>query len=134
GDRAGARASLARDGIAAAPGPTPETAQAMAAVSARDTLGAVAVMKVAIARHGLDPAAHGLMADLRLARNPQDPEGAIAAYAARVIEPGEPWAWRRWAMVQTQRQRYLEALKSFDRYFALAGAAGERDAEAHRWV
>ena len=58
------------------------------------------------------------------------PDAAIEAYAARVLAPSDPYAWRRWAMVQMDRERPLEALKSFAQYFRLGGAEAAADAEA----
>ncbi len=123
GDRDSAIAALGRAGYVADVGPAPERAHALELSTAGDLSGALTVMTHAVFRHALDPAAHGLLADLYLVRDPDDPAGAIEALAARLLAPEDPVAWRRWAMVQTQRQRYLEALASFERYFKLAGNA-----------
>jgi hypothetical protein len=134
GDRDAALAALLRGGQNTAGGPTPEVEQALEAVSLGDTLGAVRLMEGAVRRHALDPGAHALLADLRLSHDPGDPSGTIEAYAARVLAPDGPASWRRWGMVQAHRGRYLEALRSFHRYFSLAGDAAPPDAEARRWV
>jgi hypothetical protein len=134
GERDAAMAALQRGGQNAVGEPTPEVEQALAAVSRGDTLGAIRLMDGGVRRHALDPGAHALLADLRLSRDPGDPSGTIEAYAARVLAPDRPAAWRRWGMVQAHRGRYLEALRSFHRYFALAGDASPSDAEAQRWV
>lgn len=134
GERDAAFAALLRGGQNTAGDPTPEVEQALEAVSAGDTLGAIRLMEGAVRRHALDPGAHALLADLRLSHDPGDPSGTIEAYAARVLAPDRPASWRRWGMVQAHRGRYLEALRSFHRYFSLAGDAAPPDAEARRWV
>jgi hypothetical protein len=75
-----------------------------------------------------------LLADLLLIANPEDPAGPVEAFAVRVLAPSDGLAWRRWGSIQLYRKRYLEALASFDRYFKLAGLAGQGDAEARQWV
>jgi len=134
GDSAGVRERLERAGYTAIGGPTPEVAEALALGQAARTGEARALMESAVRRHALDPTAHALLADLLLIADPDDPSGVIEAFAARLLAPRDPVTWRRWGMVQSQRRRYLEALGSFDRYFALAGLAGQRDGEAKRWV
>jgi hypothetical protein len=134
GDMHGARVSLRRAQITPDPGPSTGVPLAMAALVSGDTVAATRIMREEVARHGLDPAPHALLADLYLVANPDDPSGPIEAYATRILAPREPLAWRRWGAVQLHRERYLEALASFDRYFALAGESGRRDAEAQRWV
>ncbi len=132
-DRRGALGSLQGLGCVAAGGPTPEIERALAASAAGDTLGAIALMEDAVRRRALDPGAHALLADLRLARDSDDPLGMLEAYAARALAPEWPGAWRRWAMIQARQQQYLEAFASFRRYFALAGD-GVDDQEANRWA
>jgi hypothetical protein len=134
GDRPGCEAALERAGFRTTPGPAPEVGEARAALAAGDTLGAVHLATRGTLTHAMDPAPHGLAADLLLSAGDATSTSAIEAYAARVLAPGSATAWRRWGMVQLQHKRYLEGLASFDRYFALAGEAGARDAEAHRWV
>lgn len=132
-DRQGALGSLQSLGCVAAGGPTPEIERALAASAAGDTLGAIALMEDAVRRRALDPGAHALLADLRLARDSDDPLGMLEAYAARALAPEWPAAWRRWAMIQARQQQYLEAYASFRRYFALAGDTAD-DEEAKRWT
>jgi hypothetical protein len=115
-------------------GPSPEYTTALRSLSTGDTLGALAIARDGVQRHALDPAMHGLFADLILIRDADDPDGAVEALAARVLAPDEANAWRRWGMVQARKQRYLEALNSFEKYFALAGPAGENDTEAKQWT
>jgi len=128
------RQSLASAGYGLESAPASGQRAAYDALARGDTLGAMALAREEVKRHALDAAAHALLADLMLIRDPDDPDAAIEALAARVLAPLDPIVWRRWAMVQARRDRYLEALKSFDRYFELAGAMGENDAEAKRWV
>ena len=71
-------------------------------------------------------------ADLLLIGRSHDPEPAIEAFAARAIAPTDPYVWRRWAMVQMDLQRPLEALASFREYFRLGGAAAQSDTEARQ--
>jgi hypothetical protein len=132
-DRQGAHASLQAMGCVAAGAPSPEIERALAATAAGDTMGAIALMEDAVLRRALDPGAHALLADLRLALHPEDSVGMIEALAARALAPEWASAWRRWAMIQARERQYLEALASFSRYFALAGdVAG--DEEAKRWT
>ena len=91
-------------------------------------------MRALVREHPYDGGSHALLADLLLVRNPRDPDAVIEAFAARTLMPDDPYAWRRWATIQTDRQRQLEALKSFLRYFRIGGAAAEHDAEAHHWA
>ena len=92
-------------------------------------------MRDAVRRHPLDPAAHALLADLLLVHDRGDPDGMPSRrYATRVLAPSDPIAWRRWGMIQTDRQRFLEALQSFNRYFKLGGASARGDQEAQQWV
>jgi len=134
GDTASARASLERAGYAASHAPAPETAEATAFARAGDIARALPMMQAAVKLHALDPAAHALLADLLLVSSAEDPQGPVEAFAARVLAPGDALMWRRWATIQMQRRRYLEALKSFDRYFKLAGPVAGRDGEAQQWV
>jgi hypothetical protein len=134
GDQDAALAALQRGGDTLVAGPTPEVEQALTTLSSGDTLGAIRLMEGGVRRHALDPGAHALLADLRLSRDPGDPSGTIEAYAARVLDPEGAASWRRWGMVQAHRERYLEALRSFRRYFSLAGDAAPTDVEAQRWV
>lgn len=133
-NRQDALASLARAGVQPVEGPTEEVTAALVAFESRDTLRAIRIMTGALLRHGLDPGAHALLADLTLAADPDDRVGTVEAFAARVLAPEDPNAWRRWAMTQTRGARYEEASVSFERYFALAGEGGRNDAEARSWA
>jgi hypothetical protein len=37
-------------------------------------------------------------------------------------------------MIQYDRKRHLQALESFERYFAIGGDEAARDTEARRWM
>lgn len=134
GDTAGTAESLRRAGVTPEAGASQQVREALAAVQAGDTLGAFRIVRGALAARGLDAGAHALLADLLLVKDPEDIEGTVEAYAARVLVPEQPYGWRRWGMVQARRGRYVEALASFERYFALMGGGGEQDQEARRWV
>ena len=103
----------------------------MARLAAGDSVAARALAREGVRAHVLDAASHGLLADLLLIAQRRNPDAAIEAFAARELAPGDAYAWRRWAMVQMDRERPLEALKSFGKYFQLGGAAAADDAEAH---
>ena len=139
GDTAAAQRQLAASGALPGAG-APHDAAArdreavLARLTARDTLGAIDRARAAVRSHALDAGAHGLLADLTLIRSPDDPGGAIEAFAARVLAPEDPFGWRRWATVQARRERYLEALASYQTYLRLGGAAAAADAEARAWA
>jgi hypothetical protein len=133
-DTAAALATLARSGVTVQAGEAPETRIVLPRAAAGDTTGALAIMRDAVRHHPLDPAAHALLADLLLVHDRGDPDGILEAYATRVLAPSDPIAWRRWGMIQTDRQRFLEALQSFNRYFKLGGASARGDQEAQQWV
>ena len=134
GDTAAAIGSLGRAGVSLERGAAEERPRALAALAAGDTAEATRLMGAAVMRRTFDPAAHALLADLILMGPNRYPDGGIEAYAARVLSPHDPYAWRRWGMIQTDRERYLEALNSFERYFALGGPPAAGDAEARHWV
>jgi hypothetical protein len=82
----------------------------------------------------LDAGLHGLLADVYLTMDRDLVNGPIEAFAARALAPRHPLAWRRWAMIQLDRRRHLQALASFERYFALGGQVAARDTDARRWM
>jgi len=139
GDTAAARRQLAGAGYGlAGAGPAAAATAARTAVLAKvathDFDGAVAIGTEGVKQRPLDAAAHGLLADVMLMRDAQDPDAAIEAFAARTLAPQDPFVWRRWATVQISRERRLEALGSLNKYFRLGGAAAASDAEAHRYA
>ena len=133
GDGVRAREALARAHVAAEEGPTPEIPGVLELWRAGRTDAAVRVMMAAAARHGLDPNAHALLADLTLAHEPSRIQGAVEAFAVRVLAPGDASAWRRWAAVQMVFAHDEQASRSLERYFALGGREAERDTEAIHW-
>jgi hypothetical protein len=114
----------------------PDQAQAAVRerIAAGDSAGAIAMARAIVAASVAEPEAHAVLANLLLARSMDDPDGVIEAYAARVLAPRDPGAWRRWAAIQANRNHDVEALASFETYFRLGGAVAAADAEAHRWV
>jgi hypothetical protein len=129
-----ARAQLIRLGNGVDEGAAPEVAQALRIVNARgDTMQAIAMLSEGLRHRPFDPAAHGLMSDLLLIRHLLLPTAQIEAYAARVLAPDVPWSWRRWAEVQLATERSRQGALSLDRYFQLAGPAGNTDTEARYW-
>jgi hypothetical protein len=91
-------------------------------------------MRTAVALYARDAGAHALLADLMLIASPDGIEGTVETIAARALAPNDPYAWRRFGMLQLRRERYQEALVTFDHYFAIAGDIGRNDREAHGWV
>jgi hypothetical protein len=134
GDTASAKTLLERERIALQPGPSPQDAEARAALAAGDSASALRLARTAVATHGRDASAHALLADLMLIADPEGLEAAVETVAARALAPQDPYAWRRFGMLQLHRERHAEALVSFERYFELAGDAGRSDQEAQQWV
>ena len=131
-DTAAARRDLIAAGCAPRAGPSPETARARRLVAAGDTLAAIDELGAGILRHALDPELHALMADLLIMRAPGSVNGAMEALAARLLAPGDPAAWRRWAIVQAQGGCDQDAYASLLRYFEMAGPAGAGDEPGQR--
>ncbi|HEY2956523.1 MAG TPA: hypothetical protein VGK89_14890 [Candidatus Eisenbacteria bacterium] len=132
GERERALDLLERAGYETRAGPVPEVAAAFEALARRDTAGALATARSGVEAHALDPGAHALLADLLLASGGGPGPAVIESYAARVLDPDSPAAWRRWGLLQISNQRILDGATSLRRYFALAGAAADRDLEARR--
>lgn len=134
GDTADAAANLKQAGMVPARGPVPEIALAAEHAVVRDTIGAVRVLMAGIIRHPFDPRAQEMIADLAIGQRGIENTGRIAAFAARVLEPRNPLAWRRWAWVQIETTHYAAAKRSLDRYFELGGVAAQTDLLAARWL
>ena len=132
GDSARAIASFARAGYRAGRDAVGAVARAQALAGARDSAGAVTELRRALQGSVLDPAAHALLADLLMARLDAEDEGELEAFAARVLDPESPKAWRRWAMVLAKENRLRESMEALDRYLALRPAAREDDSRAVR--
>jgi len=114
---------LGRDGSGA-------IATARRQLAAGDTLAAVVTLQDARDASVLDPRLHGLLADILLSSSITAPAGEIEAFAARVLAPDSPEAWRRWAMVLAGENRQRQSFAAFDRYFALRPAAALDDTAA----
>ncbi|MEO5988117.1 MAG: hypothetical protein ABIU54_04715 [Candidatus Eisenbacteria bacterium] len=130
GDTAGAHVELGRAGYAPTPGPAEGREGVLDRLAAGDTLSARSLAMRAMQKHPLDAAGHGLAADLMLISDRHDPDGAIEAFAARVLAPADPNVWYRWAMVQAERDRPLEAYQSLRIYLRLGGTAAQNDVQA----
>ena len=100
----------------------------------RDTVVAFQALIRGTTLHGLDPESHALLADLAFGRPETSTMGAIEALAARVLEPDDAMAWRRWARVQLAGGRYDQAEKSLERYLALGGTAAQADSDVARMM
>ena len=127
-----ARAWLERGGATPDAGPAPEVRAAYERVTAGDTARAIAIAVQGVQRHTLDPGIHALLADLLLVHEGVGDPAVTESYAAQVLAPQAPASWRRWGMVCYLRGRFPQASTSLERYFTLAGAAGQADSEAQR--
>ena len=133
-DTAAARRELIAAGCAPRAGPSPRTANARRLVAVGDTLAAMRELEAAILGHALDPESHALMADLLIVRAPGAITTVMEALAVRLLAPGDPAAWRRWAIVQMQDRHFQNAYESLIRYFEMAGSAGAMDAPGQRML
>ena len=107
-------------------------ALALRQADAGDSATAMRTLYVAMQRSVLDPELHALSADLLLARPETESEGEVEAFAARVLDPGSPAAWRRWASVLAHEGRQELAIAALDRYYALKPEARKADLAAAR--
>jgi hypothetical protein len=99
-------------------------------VLARDTLGAVVAVRIALRANALNPELHATLAQLLLSRPETEPEGELEAFATRVLDPESPAAWRRWAFVLAKENRQRESIEAIDRYVALRPQAARDDPDA----
>jgi hypothetical protein len=97
-----------------------------------DTALAVAGLRTALAANVLNPGLHATLADLVFQRPETGSEGEVEAFAARVLDPGSPAAWRRWAIVLAKENRQRESIAALDRYLALRPRAAMDDPDALR--
>jgi hypothetical protein len=132
GDSAAASRNFRGAGCTLRGGPTEDMASVRRLLAAADTIAAVRVLQARMPGHILDPEPHSLLADLWVPQGLRSVNPVIEAFAARLLEPRNPLAWRRWAVVQMQQWHFQEAYVSMRRYFDLAGPAGASDAEALR--
>jgi hypothetical protein len=61
-----------------------------------------------------------MLADLYIHDRVNAQRAMVEAYAARLLEPGNAWNWRRWAYTQAAWGEATGALRSIDRYRALS--------------
>jgi hypothetical protein len=86
-------------------------------------IGAPADLRRAEERVAAEPwsaDAHGVLADLYIHNRVNAQRAMVEAYAARLLEPGNAWNWRRWAYTQAAWGEATGALRSIDRYRALS--------------
>jgi hypothetical protein len=107
-------------------------AEARRQVLAADTLGAVVTVRTALRANSLNAELHGTLAQLLLSRPVTESEGEVEAFAARVLAPDSPNAWRRWAFVLAKENRQRESIAAVDRYLALRPEATRDDPEVAR--
>ena len=124
GDTAAGYRELGAAGFALRPGSSPQTASARRLLAAGDTLGAIHQLDGAIFSHVLDPEAHALLADALVWVSGSN---VVEALAVCQLTPRDPWAWRRWAILQMRAGNYQVAYPSMKRYFEMAGPAAMGD-------
>ena len=98
-------------------------------VLAHDTLGAVVTLRTALRANVLDAELHGAIASILLLQPETASEGEVEAFAARVLDPASPDAWRRWAFVLAHENRQRESIAAVDRYLELRPKAAADDPE-----
>lgn len=133
-DTLGVAGLLLEAGVNPRAGPAPDLALARARAAARDTAGAKEIALRAVENYALDPKAHGLLADLLMGQVTDNATCIMEAMAHRVLAPGDPLAWRRWAYIQGISRRYIEAYASFQHYFAIGGPVAAADSAAVDWM
>ncbi len=132
GDRARVPQLLRESGRTPAAGAEVAVRDIRARLGARDTLGAIIALRSALVQHALDPALHAIAADVLLTREDTRSEGEVEAYAARLLTPDDPLAWRRWAQALTAENRPDLAITALDHYRGLGPALWDRDTAAQR--
>ncbi|MFH0777469.1 MAG: hypothetical protein V2A71_02445 [Candidatus Eisenbacteria bacterium] len=120
---------LREAGIVPDRGPTRELAAVRALAGSGDREQASGLMQEVLSRHGLDPEAHALLADILLAGGQFPPAAIVSAFAARVLAPEDPSTWRRWGLVQYSQRLYSQASVSLERYFAIGGQSARGDTQ-----
>ncbi len=129
GDTTSAVSQLKQLGVPLRRGPTPELLEAQSLARSNESDRAIRLVLEGIDRNGLDPDAHGLLADLILASGNYDPSALIAAFISHTLDPDNPRVWRRWGMIQYHFEIYPEAKKSLERYLSLGGDSARGDKE-----
>ena len=133
GDTTGTTRLLTEAGAKPRAGPSPMVALARARAAVHDTAGARAIALQAVEEYALDPQTHSVLADMMLSHVSENASCVMEALAHRVLAPGDPQAWRRWAYIQGVSRRYLEAYTSIQHYFAIGGARAQADSAALDW-
>src|SRR5262249_6274283 len=106
--------------------------EALRRLTQRDTLGALLTLRPAVRRAALDPVLHAIAADCLMGRPESMGDGEVEAFAARVLDPGSPFAWRRWGLALWRQSRQRESIAALERYFALRPEARSDDPVAAR--
>jgi len=99
---------------------------------ALDTVSALHTLRAALASNVLDADLHGALAQVLLTRPEGESEGEVEAFAARVLDPTSPEAWRRFAIVLAKENRQRESIAAIDRYLALRPRAAVDDPDIVR--
>ena len=133
GDRARADSLARRQQLQPRAGADAVVAEAKARLAARDSVHAIVLLRAARQTYAYDAPLHALAADVMMQVQGAQDEGAIEAFAARVLAPEDGEAWRRWAYVQMVHGREQAALASLARYERLAPAVAGADAALPRW-
>ena len=133
-DTVGVPRLLVEAGVNPRVGPAPGLALIHDRAAAGDSAGAKTLAVKAVTDYALDPAAHGILADVLVGHLSENAACVLEALADRVMAPGDPVAWRRWAYIQGISRRYIEAYASIRHYFAIGGAAAAADSPAVAWA
>ena len=125
GDSAAAARWLRSAGLDPAAGPLPRMGTVRSLLAGGQPEEAVRLLTADLERHELDAEGHALLADV-LAGHPEGRDFAVVeAYAARVLEPNDARAWKRWGILQAGARQRARALVSLRRARALGGAAAD---------
>jgi hypothetical protein len=130
GDRETAAQCFLAAGLRPGGGADAAIAQAKVRAAAGDSTAAETLLLRAVTENVYDVRIHATLADLQLQLPSERKGAALEAYAARVLAPKDPLAWKRWAVSLYWQSRYTQALDAIQHYFRMdpAGAAADRDA------
>ena len=106
--------------------------QARRQLAAKDSVGAMLLLRRGLQEDVMNPELHSLAADVLLSRPESLVEGQVEAYVTVLLAPDSAPAWRRWSFVLAFENRQAEAIEGIDRYFTLYPRARTLDAEAQR--
>jgi len=109
------------------PAATAELARADAALSHGDSAAVFSQLVVLTERFPGDERMHALAADLLATTRPNNSYTIFQSYAARTLDPGNPVAWRRWALVVAGLNDDAASLKAIANWKQLAGATAGSD-------